>query len=94
MTEEVYNGKRAALDREHKEKCFALAKEFAMSNNTVKVGDVVSRPGMTIIVDRIGIEWGRYGTFPQCCYSGRMLTKAGEPRKDGAIGYVFQSEVK
>lgn len=80
MTQQQYEDKLNELTN-----CFEidkkrLYKEYALSNNTVKEGDIIEDfTGMRIKVDRISV----YVSFglPQCVYAGFLLTKKGEISK-------------
>lgn len=73
----------------NKEKRIA-AKEYALSNNYVKVGDIVEDHIGMVLVESIKIY---ISDPPQCVYTGRELTKARKHRKDGKIRDAFQQNL-
>ena len=94
MTKEVYLARVAAISRSYHEALAAADREFALSNSPVKTGDKITGLAngkrVTIIVERVGASRPFGKTLPQCVYSGRRLTKSGEPRKDGANEFIWQ----
>ena len=94
MTKEEYESGLAALEKEYKAKCNELARNYAMSNNPYKVGDILQDHYQIIKVERIG-----YGTnlrgLPECWYRGTQLTKKLEPKKRQDLDpRMVQSNVK
>ena len=82
MDKKEYEDRLSALNVEFSAKKKELAKEFALSNNPVKIGDIISDHYKTIRVE--SFSWG-FG-FKQPCvyYSGTRLTKKREPAKHKA----------
>lgn len=72
---------------EHDKKVQALSKEYALSNNTVKVGDMVTDHIGAVKVEKILI---RVTDEPSCVYSGTEYTKAGKPTKRGTKRLAYQ----
>lgn len=65
MTNEEYNGMVEAIDD-----------QYAKSNNTKKVGDILWRGEMKLIIVRIGV--GRSpGGYPECVYACDIVDKTG-----------------
>jgi len=93
MTYEEYQAAVKALEKEFDAKKFALAKEYAMSNNTVNIGDIINDHSTCIIVDEIGVL-GRFSGKPQCVYHGHRLTKKLVRFKTGERDTIFQSNLK
>jgi hypothetical protein len=88
-----YIEKKRELTEQHDRDMVKLNREYALSNNTVKVGDTVKSNRVAIIVDNIRI--GRiYRTEEPCCvYFGVMLTKKGRPYKSGERNSIWQNDV-
>ena len=80
------------LKIEHKKKLGSLGKEFAMSNNTVKVDDIIRDHIGVIKVESIGLYMG-IDRIPGCIYSGPEYTKKLIPRKDGSHRSVYQQNL-
>jgi hypothetical protein len=70
----------------------ALAREYALANNPVKIGDVVSDSSTTIKVEeiRVLIDWSK----PSCFYIGAELKKDGTPKKGAVKNSVYQCNIK
>ena len=80
MTHEEYKARLADLEKEHKAKCNELARNYAMSNNPYKIGDILQSNSYILRVENI--KWGYdYQGEPQCVYYGTQLTKKLEPKK-------------
>ena len=92
MNTKEYDRRKNGLISEYESAKFALAKEFAISNNKFRIGDTVTDGRV-----RIKIEKGKISTFgssyPYCIWEGPKLTKKGVPRKDEEIGYIQDSNI-
>jgi len=71
-----------------------LRKEFALSNNTVKIGETVTDHIGSIVVEQIKFSASSLYDTPICVYFGPQLTKAGHPFKDGSKRGVYQSNLE
>lgn len=78
MTKEEYIRLKNELNEEFKERLRDLGKKFALSNNDVKVGDIVSDRCNTIRVEEIRVS-GLLTALPKVYYYGTRLTKNLEP---------------
>lgn len=81
MELEIYKQKLKELDNEYDEKKNKLSEEYALSNNSIKIGDRFTDHIGTIIVEKI--KWtfsGLYG-IPSCVYLGLELKKDGTQTK-------------
>ena len=70
----------------------AVYREFVGTNAKYKIGDIVGDDSDTIRVETIS-----YSVFHGAIsiyYYGPLLTKKGEPRKDGAKRAVYESVIK
>lgn len=94
MTLEEYKARLADLEKEHKAKRNELARNYAMSNNPYKIGDILQDHYQIIKVERIGYGYNLYG-LPECWYRGTQLTKKFEPKKRQDLdSRMVQSNVK
>jgi len=82
------------MEAMHKKELQAFASEYAMSNNIVKDGDIVSNGKMTVLVDRISLGYFFGEHTPQCIYTGPELTKKGTPYKNGQREAIYQLRLK
>lgn len=89
MTKEDYKKRADELYREYRQKQRELDKEYALSNNEVKVGDIVSDNSQTIKVEGIIIDSSYYGCTPTIHFEGIRLTKKLIPFKSGERGCVY-----
>ena len=92
MTKEEYNKKKTAIDTRHQLERNALMKEFAFSNNPVKIGDIITDHMESIKVEAIGVTNGRM--YPSCTYIGLRYTKTGKPFKRGGKCNSWQADIK
>jgi hypothetical protein len=90
MKLEEYKAKLSAIEIDAKLAKRAAAREYALANNTVRIGDTVTDHIGAIRVDEIKIYY--FGT-PQCVYVGVELRKDGTPTNQGKTRSVFQSNV-
>jgi hypothetical protein len=81
------------MELRHQSEMKSVWREFASSNNPVKVGDIVADSSDRIRVDKIQylfqaptIGWD----VPSCRYRGYRLRKDGKEFKDCSRGYVYQ----
>lgn len=89
MTEQEYRQKRSELEKEYKKKKQDLDKQFVLSNNNVKIGDIVSDENCTIRVQFLVLKYDFCGN-PYLSYKGTRLTKKLEPYKSGDIAIVYK----
>lgn len=68
-------------------------REYAKSNNTVKIGDIVKDGWGQIRVERMHMNLA-IQSRPQMAYYGKKLTKAGKEFKNGDRDYIYQNNVK
>lgn len=83
------------LKEEFEGKKKQLLKEFAFSNNPVKIGDVIKDHYKTIRVEKL--LWGyNFGTPFSCMfYRGTRLNKKGEPvKREADDNRVAQTDIK
>lgn len=91
MTKEEYKERSGQLYKEYEEKQRELDIEFALSNNNVEIGDIVSDSSSTIIVEsiKVDIAWSWSGHLPSAYYYGTRLTKKLVPFKSGEKATVY-----
>ena len=91
-----YSEKAIQLENEYKKKDDSLRREYALSNNPYKIGDIIEDAFCAIKIDSMLFYLGRgyYGNIPSMIYKGVQLKKDLTPRKDGKRQAIHQSEVK
>lgn len=95
MNKEEFLKAEKALKEEFEEKRKQLAREFAYSNNDVKIGDIINDHYKTIRVEKL--LWGHnFGTPFSCMfYRGTRLTKNGQPAKrEAEDNRVAQTDIR
>ena len=70
-----------------------LSRDYAFSNNTIKVGDIIKSARGSILVDEVKFTVSVRGELPYCSYWGWLLTKEGKLRKDGKRYIITQMEM-
>lgn len=92
MTNEEMKQKIAHIERVALLQKIAIYREFAESNAKYKIGDIVGDDSDIIRVEQI--SYSIYHGDISIYYYGPLLTKKGEPRKDGAKRAVYESVIK
>jgi hypothetical protein len=85
MTEQEFKDKQHALHKKYMKDKAALETEYALSNNTVKVGDVFTDNLGSIKVEKIKVWPGGFSKLPSCVYEGLVLKKDGTPTKRNVL---------
>lgn len=93
MTQEELKEKIAAIDRLAATQKKAAYYEYVRTNAKHKIGDVVSDNSDTIRVETIEFSVSGKNDV-SIFYYGTMLTKKGEPRKDGQKCAVWEERIK
>ena len=88
-----YKEKIKAIDDNAAKEKRAVYRDFALSNSTVKIGDIVEDHIGKIIVNSIRIYKPSFDE-PCCEYLGIILLKSGKPNKKGEKRYVYQGNLK
>lgn len=92
MTTEELKEKIAHIERVSALQKKAVYREFVESNAKHKIGDIIG--DATDIIRVESISYSEYHGEISIFYYGPLLTKKGEPRKDGAKRAVFESNIK
>lgn len=93
MTFEEYEAKKKEILEEADRRIAEIGVEFALSNNPVSIGDVITDHYQAIKVDKIHVV-GRLTFLPSCVYSGTLISKTGKPFKNGKKSCVHQSNLR
>lgn len=93
MTPEQYSAKLKLLQLIHTDNLNELSIEYAMSNNTIAVDDVITdHMGSIKVVDiNVGTEF--MGKYPICIYRGVEVKKDGTPKKKANVRDVWQNNI-
>jgi hypothetical protein len=93
MTQEQYKEKLSFLEKVFRDAKLNVQKEYAISNNTIKVSDILTDHIGSIKVEKIGVYIG-LNPFPECAYTGTVINKKGELDKKGTKRSIYQSNLK
>jgi hypothetical protein len=91
MTVNELNDKLSFLEEIYENEKSRLKRFYALSNNNVKIGDIISDKTNTIKVETIGIY---LSSIPQCIYTGIELTKQGLPNKKKTKIKICQENIR
>jgi hypothetical protein len=95
MTKEEYEIILKGLKQKHESELKALAKEYAFSNSTVKVGDIITdTTGLSIKVEQIRFTIDYFGNGPMCVYNGTKMNKNGKASKKYEMETIYQKYLK
>jgi hypothetical protein len=94
MDDKEYDKKLQEIKSKFGDEKSALKREYAFSNNTVKIGDKITDHCGSIEVESINITLGFMKKYPECVYYGIGLKKDMTPRKDGSKRHVYQSDIE
>jgi hypothetical protein len=94
MDLKVYRDELTKLTRDYDNKLSILQRDYAFSNSSVKIGDIVADHIGSVKVAKILYTIVHNGDYPTCVYRGVEFTKAGKPRKDKSIRDVYQTNLK
>lgn len=75
-----YIKKKRELENDFKLNLQKLQKEFAISNDDINIGDIISVPNQSLIVEKKTVTLSYDGT-PIMNYHGTLCTQSGKPRK-------------
>jgi len=94
MNKEEYLSKQKELDNRIKLERFNLMKEYAYSNNLVKIGDIIKDHSTIIEVDKIQMSRFLDHEVPVLEYYGKKIKKDGKFFKDNSREGIHQSNLK
>jgi len=91
---EEYKKRIKAIEDEAGVKKKSLGVEYAMSHNSIAIGDVIEDHIGRIKVEKISVQMISSGNAPICVYFGIEITKAGTPSQKGTKRWANQSNLK
>ena len=94
MNKEEYLSKCKELDDKIKVDRFNLMKEFAYSNNLVKIGDIIKDHSKIIEVDKMQISRFLDEGVPVLEYFGKKVKKDGKLFLNNSRDVIHQSNLK
>lgn len=92
MTKAEYESELKTLNREHEDSKNKLIKEYALSNNPYKIGDIITDHYQRIKIEKIRAI--SYFSEIGCRYYGVNLKEDGTPVKSGSKTWIYQSNIK
>ena len=93
MTEEEFDFKIAEIHEKASNLKKELFVDYAHSNNSYKIGDIVKDHSSIIKIERITVTFGYLNKYPQCIYRGPRLKKDLKPYKSGEHDSVSQTYI-
>jgi len=90
MNKEEYDIRLKEINEKMAEDKCRLNHEYALSNNSIKKGDIISNNSKIIRVE--AIRSTNWGGDPYCIYSGALLTKKLVAYKSGEKGHIYQTD--
>ena len=84
MTVEEYRLRLDSLSKEYEINRRKIMREFAISNNELKVGDIFIDHIGPIQIESIRVGFGNLSSLPECVYQGTELKKDYTPKKSGS----------
>ena len=95
MTKAGYDNLKKSIKETYELSLSNLAKEYALANNTYKLGDIIQDKysNVRIKIDKIRctVDFGK--TYPECLYYGPELRKDNTYFKNGKRSAVLQSRI-
>ena len=92
MNKIEYQRKQEEIEQDYKNRKKLLDKEFAHSNNKIKIGDIIEINGIKIKVELMGMS-NYYNAYPQLVYKGIRLTKSNNPFKNNEECTLLQQDI-
>lgn len=90
MDIQTYLGEMEVLKQRHDKEIKKLKREYALTNNPIKIGDIVTDGYSTVKVEKIVV----YLNNPPCCvYRGPELNKNKTVKKNGKITDIYQTNL-
>ncbi len=95
MTEDEYDSQKIKVEKENRKRLLALSKEYAFTNNPIKIGDIIKDHTCKIKVEEIKFSSNSMmQKLPECVYFGSRLKKNNKPFMNGERGIIYQSNLK
>ena len=96
MTEQEYKAKILEIDRAKEQEKINIAKQYAIENNKLKIGDIAENfDGRRIRIDRINYHITfSSGSYPSCIYRGPRIKANGSDFINGERDFVYQCNLK
>jgi hypothetical protein len=94
MTREEFDNRLNELQLNFDKSKQALLSDFAISNNTIAVGDVVCDHIGCGRVEKLQVTMSTLSKYSEMRYWCLELKKDGTPKKSGASRWVYQSNIK
>ena len=93
MTYSEYKQEKQALENDFKLRLHNLYKKFAVANDNINIGDIISVPNQSLIVEEKKVTLDYDGT-PMMNYYGTLCTQSGKPRKMYFKVYFLQKNIR
>jgi len=95
MNKTEFEKQKQVLKDTYEKELDKLKTEYALSNNSVKIGDIISSSICIIKVEKILVAKQSYfSDLPECRYKGKKIKKDGKFFKDNSDDIIYQSDLK
>lgn len=95
MDKTEFEKQKQVLKDTYEKELDKLINEYVLSNNSVKIGDIISDSYSIIKVDKIQVVKANYFIdFPECRYIGKKIKKDSEFFKNGVRVDIYQANLK
>lgn len=94
MTSDELKARIRNIEYENRNKIKAAYTEYAMANNSVKIGDIITDHQYSLKVDSIRVTKSLMSDQSECIYQGYRLKKNGEMFKSREYTEIYQSNMK
>ena len=94
MTKKEYEEKLQKIDDNYNREKELLYSDYALSNNPVKLGDIIADSHTTIKVEGIKVIILNCIDFPICVYFGTEIKQDGTPKKSLVPEKIYQYLLK
>jgi hypothetical protein len=94
MTKSEFDEKLKEIENEKNKKVNQLMTQYALDNNTYKIGDIIENSsGTKIIIEIIKVAFVLMSNYSECLYYGPKLKKNGDRFKSGEYADVYQRDI-
>jgi hypothetical protein len=93
MNKEEYDAKIQYIGEQAAKQKSIAARDYALTNSVVNVGDFVCDHLGFVLVDKIDVTESYYSKYPECVYSGVEHTKKMVPKKKNQRRSIYQTNI-
>lgn len=96
MNEIEYKNALDAIQKKFENKRYAIMREYALTNNPYKIGDVFQDHTGKIKIEKIKVYYQYFPNLPLCYYEGIIINKDGSfsKKKENKRSAFLSNEIK